>query len=61
LASSVTTLTATQFEGLKYPQQVCIALRWFYFPQFKTGTYTTKADETVSYNDFGAGIIILQD
>ena len=64
LASSVTTLTATQFEEVKYPQQMLslysVIAGWSeIFPQFKTGTYTTKADGTVSYNDFGAGIMFI--
>jgi hypothetical protein len=29
------------------------------FPQFKTGSYTTRADGTISYNDFGAGIMFI--
>ncbi|WP_264563468.1 FKBP-type peptidyl-prolyl cis-trans isomerase [Flavobacterium sp. N3904] len=29
------------------------------FPQFKTGTYTSKNDGTVVYNDFGVGVMFL--
>jgi hypothetical protein len=29
------------------------------FPQFKTGSYSTRADGTISYNDFGAGIMFI--
>lgn len=29
------------------------------FPQFKKGTYITNADGSVSYNDFGAGLIFI--
>ncbi len=62
--SSVTTLTATQFEEVKYPQQMFSLYStirgWSeIFPQFKTGTYSTKDDGTVSYTDFGAGILFI--
>lgn len=29
------------------------------FPQFKTGTYTANADGTISYNNFGAGVMFV--
>lgn len=63
-ASNVTTLTATQFEEVKYPQQMISLFStitgWSeIFPQFKTGSYTTNADGTISYNDFGAGIMFI--
>ena len=29
------------------------------FPQFKTGTYSSNADGSVSYNDFGAGVMFI--
>ncbi|SHN15168.1 FKBP-type peptidyl-prolyl cis-trans isomerase [Flavobacterium xinjiangense] len=67
-ASGVTTLTATPFEEVKYPQQffslfttLDIPLRaWSeIFPQFKTGTYASNSDGTVSYNDFGAGVMFI--
>jgi hypothetical protein len=42
---------------VKYPQQIIslfstIAGWSETFPQFKTGSYTTRADGTISYNDF---------
>jgi hypothetical protein len=51
-------------EEVKYPQQIIslfstIAGWSETFPQFKTGSYTTRADGTISYNDFGAGIMFL--
>jgi hypothetical protein len=63
-ASNVTTLTVTQFEEVKYPQAILSLFSTIVgwgevFPQFKTGTYASNADGTVSYNDFGAGIMFL--
>ncbi|WP_367774068.1 FKBP-type peptidylprolyl isomerase [Flavobacterium sp. WC2421] len=63
-ASNVTTLTATPFEEVKYPQQMISLFStitgWSeIFPQFKTGSYTTKEDGTISYKDFGAGIMFV--
>ena len=29
------------------------------FPEFKTGTYTSKTDGTISYKDFGAGVMFI--
>jgi hypothetical protein len=29
------------------------------FHNFKTGSYSTRADGTISYNDFGAGIMFI--
>jgi hypothetical protein len=49
---------------VKYPQQIIslfstIAGWSETFPQFKTGSYSTRADGTISYNDFGAGIMFI--
>ena len=62
--SGVTALTATPFEEVKYPQQFfslfSVIPGWSeIFPQFKTGTYTSNSDGTVSYNDFGAGVMFI--
>ena len=57
-------LSATKFEEAKYPQSFfslysTVAGWGETFPQFKKGTYTTNADGSVSYNDFGAGVMFL--
>jgi hypothetical protein len=62
--ASVTTLTKTQFEEVQHPQQMLnlfsVIRGWKeIFPQFRTGSYTTKEDGTVSYRDFGAGIMFI--
>ena len=62
--AEVETLTATFFEESKNPQQffnlTSTITGWGEtFPEFKTGTYSSNADGTVSYNDFGAGIMFL--
>lgn len=64
VASEVTTLTATTFEESKYPQQMLSLYNtikgWSeIFPKFKTGSYSTNNDGTVSYNNFGAGIMFI--
>ncbi len=60
----VTTLTPTQFEEVKYPQSFfnlySVITGWSeIFPKFKTGTAISNSDGTVSYNDFGAGVMFL--
>jgi FKBP-type peptidyl-prolyl cis-trans isomerase len=62
--SGVTALTATKFEEVKYPQTLLSLFSTITgwgetFPQFKTGTYTSNADGTVTHNDFGAGVMFL--
>ncbi len=62
--SGVTTMTPTQFEDVKYPQLFfglsSVIYGWSeIFPLFKTGTYVSNADGTVSYKDFGAGVMFL--
>lgn len=62
--ASVTTFSATQFEEVKYPQQMFSLLSTITgwgetFPEFKTGTYSANTDGTVSYSDFGAGVMFL--
>lgn len=62
--AEVETLTATFFEESKNPQQFFSLLNTITgwgetFPEFKTGTYSSNADGTVSYNDFGAGVLFI--
>ena len=70
--SNVTTLTATQFTDVKFPQSMLnlypkpelnlqgTVTGWSEaLPQFKTGTYTSNPDGTISYNDFGAGVMFI--
>jgi hypothetical protein len=62
--SGVTSLTAVPFEEVKYPQQMLslfsVITGWSeIFPQFKTGTYTSNTDGTITHNDFGAGIMFI--
>lgn len=62
--ASVTTFSATQFEEVKHPQQMFSLLSTITgwgetFPEFKTGTYSANTDGTVSYSDFGAGVMFL--
>jgi hypothetical protein len=62
--AEVETLTATFFEELRDPQQffnlTTTITGWGEtFPEFKTGTYSSNADGTVSYNDFGAGVMFI--
>jgi hypothetical protein len=66
--ADVETFGATFFEESKSPQQ------FFYlfnpntplikgweelFPQFKSGTFSSNPDGTVSYNNFGAGVLFI--
>lgn len=62
--STASSITATKFEEVKYPQSFfslysTVAGWGETFPQFKKGTYTTNADGTLSYYDFGAGVMFL--
>lgn len=57
-------LSTTLFEEVKYPQTTLslysVIAGWSEtFPQFKSGTYSTNADGTVSHYDFGAGVMFL--
>lgn len=63
-ASEVTTLTVTPFEEIKFPQSFfnlnSVITGWAeIFPQFKTGTYTEGTNGTISYENFGAGIMFI--
>jgi hypothetical protein len=60
----VTSLNAKQFEEVKYPQQILSLFStitgWAeIFPEFKTGTFSSNTDGTVSYSDFGAGVMFI--
>ena len=61
---NVTTIKSDEFEELNNPQNffnlTTVIRGWSeIFPQFKTGTYTGNPDGTVSYNDFGAGVMFI--
>lgn len=63
-AASTTTISATKFEEVKYPQQILSLFNTIVgwgevFPKFKTGTYTTNTDGTISYSNFGAGVVFI--
>ena len=60
----VTTLKSNEFEESIYPQGYFnltgVIRGWSeIFPQFKTGTYLGNSDGTISYNDFGAGVMFI--
>jgi hypothetical protein len=62
--AEVNTLGATFFEESSNPQTFfnltsTIAGWGQSFPQFKTGTYRSNPDGTVSYSDFGAGVLFI--
>lgn len=68
--SEVTTLTATEFEEVKYPQSFFnlyeVVTGWSeVFPEFKTGNNVPykdsdgKEDGTLVHTDFGAGVMFL--
>lgn len=67
VAATTTTaaeLRVTQFEESKFPQSFFSLLNTItgwgeIFPQFRKGTYTTNADGTISYSNFGAGVMFL--
>jgi hypothetical protein len=61
---NVSSLTPTQFEEVKFPQAFFnlyeVITGWSeIFPQFKVGTYVSNSDGSVTYNDFGAGVMFL--
>ena len=61
---SSTIVTATPFEESKFPNQFFSLLGTIkgwgeIFPQFKTGSYTSNNDGTVTFTDFGAGVMFL--
>ncbi len=61
---NVTTVSATAFEEVKYPSSFFSLLGvirgWSeIFPQFKTGSYLSNNNGTISYTDFGAGVMFI--
>jgi hypothetical protein len=67
LSSTTTTpstVTATQFEEAILPNEFfslfTTVTGWGEtFPQFKTGSYTVNSNGTITYTDFGAGVMFL--
>ena len=71
IAATTTTalsISTTKFDEVKYPQTFfplfttqAIPLRGWseILPQFKAGTYASNSDGTITYNDFGAGVMFL--
>jgi hypothetical protein len=60
----VTTIKSTEFEELINPQSYFnltgVIRGWSeIFPQFKTGTYTGNPDGTITYDNFGAGVMFI--
>lgn len=60
----VTTIKGFQFEESNNPQAffnlTSVIRGWSeIFPQFKTGTYSGNPDGTVSYDNFGAGVMFI--
>jgi FKBP-type peptidyl-prolyl cis-trans isomerase FkpA len=58
------TLTTTEFETVRNPQSFSDLFTFIkawgeIFPQFKTGSATSNTDGTISYKDFGAGLIFI--
>ena len=57
------TIISNEFETIVNPAQfflTSVIRGWSeIFPQFKTGNYTSNSDGTISYNDFGAGIMFI--
>lgn len=59
-----TLLDGTVFDSNTFPQtyfNLTSTVRGWseMFPQFKTGSYTTNTDGTITYSDFGAGVMFL--
>ncbi|PZX92778.1 FKBP-type peptidylprolyl isomerase [Flavobacterium aquariorum] len=62
--TTTTTITSTLFQEVKSPNaifELYSTIRGWkeFFPQLKYGTSTSNANGTVSYNDFGAGVMFL--
>jgi hypothetical protein len=63
--TTVETISSTLFEEAKNPQLMknlySSAVQGLseIFPQFKTGNYSSNADGTVTYKDFGAGVMFI--
>ena len=61
-SDGVTKLTATEFERNSFVLLTNAGLRVGFsemMPKLKTGTYFSNADGTVSYKDFGAGVVFI--
>lgn len=72
-ATNLTTVSATLFEEINFPQSyfslytddpdisVYKTIRGWseIFPKFKQGTYSTRSDGTIKYENFGAGVMFL--
>ena len=59
-----TSISTTKFEEIKFPQSFfelpgTITGWGETFPKFKTGTYTSNPDGTITYKDYGAGVMFL--
>ncbi|MFV8328277.1 FKBP-type peptidyl-prolyl cis-trans isomerase [Flavobacterium sp. ZS1P14] len=62
--AGVAAVTSTPFEEVKYPQSFLSLFSTItgwgeIFPQFKTGTYSSNADGTVTHDGFGAGVMFI--
>lgn len=63
----VTTLTVTEFDRSTIPSNFfqftgidAVIRGWSeFFPKLKTGIYSSNADGTVSYKDYGAGVVFI--
>jgi hypothetical protein len=63
-SSETSPVTATLFEESKFPNQLfnlLVTIKGWgeIFPQFKTGSYASNSDNTITYKDFGAGVMFL--
>lgn len=63
-ATTPSTITATQFEEAVLPNDFFSLLTTITgwgetFPQFKTGSYVSNPNGTITYNDFGSGVMFL--
>ena len=63
-ATTATSIKAVKFEEMKFPQSFFdltgTVNGWGEtFPEFKTGTYTSNSDGTITYKDFGAGVMFI--
>lgn len=63
-ATPASELTATKFEESVYPQTYFSLFTtitgWSeIFPQFKSGTHSANSDGTITYSDFGAGVMFI--
>ncbi|MBA4276469.1 FKBP-type peptidylprolyl isomerase [Flavobacterium sp.] len=67
VAATTTTaasINAVKFEEMKFPQSFFDLPNTIQgwgetFPEFKTGTYTSNPDGTITYKDFGAGAMFI--